>query len=273
MALNLPTSVQLADDDGVLRVTLARPDVRNALSMEMVEALREVFQYAETRGDLRALVLRGSGGHFCAGADVKDLASARARPRVGEENPVSEVNAAFGHLCDAFASLSLPTLCVLQGSVLGGGFGLCCAADVALADDTARFGLPETSLGVVPAQIAPFLVERLGYAEAKRLALLGGRIDAAEARALGLVHAVFAPGEALEAGLDATLTRLFACAPQATRATKRLFLRMRTLRPSDHIAYAANVFADAVMGAEGTEGTLAFLQKRSPSWQTRKAKS
>jgi isohexenylglutaconyl-CoA hydratase len=272
MALNLPASVQLADDEGVLRVTLARPDVRNALSLEMVRALHDVFQYAETREDLRTLVIRGSGGHFCAGADVKDLASARARPRVDGANPVAEVNAAFGHLCDAFANLSLPTICVLQGSVLGGGFGLCCAADIAIADETARFGLPETSLGVVPAQIAPFLVERLGYAEAKRLALLGGRIDAAEARALGLVHAVFAPGDALEAGVDSAIARLFACAPQATRATKRLFLRMRALRPSDHIVYAADVFAQAVLSPEGIEGTFAFLQKRSPSWQTRKAK-
>ena len=106
-----------------------------------------------------------------------------------------------------------------QAGATGGGFGLACAADVALADESARFGLPETSLGVIPAQIAPFLVERLGYAEAKRLALLGGRISAEEARTLGLVHGVYTPGAALGAALEAPLDRLFACAPAPPRAT------------------------------------------------------
>jgi isohexenylglutaconyl-CoA hydratase len=272
MALVLPPSVTVREDAGVLHVTLTRPDARNAMSLEMVEALRAVFTEAETQSELRVLVLRGSGGHFCAGADVKDLARARATASSDGKSPVAAVNAAFGELCEAFASLSLPTIAVLEGSVLGGGFGLACAADVALADESARFGLPETSLGVIPAQIAPFLVERLGYAEAKRLALLGGRIDAQEARALRLVHGVFAPGEALEAALAQHLDRLFACAPGATRETKRLFSRMRSVEPREHIPYAAEVFARAVSGPEGMEGTLAFMQKRVAAWNTRKGK-
>lgn len=270
MPLALPPSVSMLEDGGVLRVSLTRPDARNAMSLEMVEALRQVFVHAEARDDLRVVVLRGSGGHFCAGADVKDLARARATPPSDGRSPIAAVNAAFGELCEAFASLSLPTIAVLEGSVLGGGFGLACAADVALADESARFGLPETSLGVIPAQIAPFLVERLGYAEAKRLALLGGRIDAHEALGLRLVHGVFAPGAALEAAVEQHLTRLFACAPGATRETKRLFLRMRSVQPREHIPYAAEVFARAVSGTEGSEGTLAFMQKRTASWHTRK---
>jgi len=261
-------SVATSEDAGVLHVTLQRPDVRNAMSLAMVDELRQVFELAEQREDLRALVVRGANGHFCAGADIKDLARARSIPRTPERDPVAEVNAAFGYLCDAFARVSMPTICVLEGSVLGGGFGLSCAADVVIADTSARFGLPETSIGVVPAQIAPFLVERLGYSEAKRLALLGGRIDAEAARAVGLVHEVHAPGEALDRALAALLVRLRACAPQATRATKRLLLSLRPAQPGTFIPQAAAVFAAAATSAEGQEGTLAFLQKRTPSWNT-----
>src|SRR5262249_27492873 len=110
-------------------------------------------------------------------------------------------NARFGELCAAFAATGIAIIAALEGSVMGGGFGLACVADVVIASDTAQFRLPETSLGLVPAQIAPFLVERLGVAEARRLAVTGGRLDAKEALALRLVHEVHAADD-LDAALD-----------------------------------------------------------------------
>lgn len=253
--------------DGVRTITLNRPQARNAMTLGMLRELIRAFQEADADQALRVLVVRGSGGHFSAGADVKDFARARTAPKGEGVDPVMELSAAFGHVCATFAQVSLPTVCVLEGAVLGGGFGLACASDVTLAEERAVFGLPETSLGILPAQIAPFLVERLGYGQAKRLSLLGGRIDARSALSLGLVHEVAAGSAALEVALTGTLARFLACAPQATRATKRLLLRTRTEPAEALIDHAAEVFAAALTGPEGEEGTQAFIEKRRPSWQ------
>lgn len=271
MSETAPSTLSLSEQDSVLTVLLQRPHARNAMTLQMVHELSTVFTAAEARDDLRVVVLRGSGGHFCAGADVKDLLRARSEPVTDTHHPVAQTNAAFGHLCVKFARLSLPTVCVLEGSVLGGGLGLACAADFTLADETAAFGLPETSIGVVPAQIAPFLVERLGFAQAKRLALMGGKVDAKEALALGLVHELHTSGAALERALEDLLARLLRCAPRATRVTKQLLLRARTDSAESLIEHAAQVFVAQLDSPEGAEGTLAFVQKRAPAWHTRRS--
>lgn len=259
-------TLQRAEQHGVLTLTLARPEARNALTRSMVTALQEEFVKAEARDDLHALVLRGEGGDFCAGADLKDLLAAQPSSGTLATPEVAETNAAFGQLCAAFARLSLPTVCVLSGAVLGGGFGLACAADFALADQTARFGLPETSLGLVPAQIAPFLIDRLGFSQAKRLALMGGTVHAQEALAIGLVHELHTSAEALEQALAALLARLLRCAPQATRVTKGLLHRARERSLDEFVPHAAAQFAAQLASAEGSEGVRAFVQKRRPAW-------
>ena len=196
---------------GVLHITLNRPQVRNAMSLDMVRELREALQQAEGDASVRVVVLRGSEGHFCAGADIKDMAGARMRLAQGGfapgQDPIAELNAAFGELCLAYARSPLPIVAVLEGSVMGGGFGLSCVSDVTLAAASTVFRLPETSLGVIPAQIAPFLIERLGYAEAKRLAVTGGRIDARQALAIRLVHQVLDSEAELQAALRAKTGR------------------------------------------------------------------
>jgi isohexenylglutaconyl-CoA hydratase len=261
-------------DGAVLHVTLNRPESRNAMSLRMVMELRLALDAAETGGSVRAVVLRGAGGHFCAGGDLKDMAEARmrsmqAKPPASESgtgpDAISEVNAQFGKLCVAFADTPLALVVVLEGTVMGGGFGLACVADVALAGPSVAFRLPETSLGVVPAQIAPFLVERLGYSQAKRLAVTGGRLGAGDALAIGLVHAVHTPDQ-LDAALAAVLTDILACAPGAIAATKALMAKARFTAPADLVQEAALVFSRAVQGPEGLEGTTAFLQKRKPNW-------
>lgn len=255
------TTLALRRDGGVLHVTLNRPAQRNAMSLAMVRELRAVLTQAEMRGELRVIVLRGAGGHFCAGADVADLAAARARLA---DNPhaIEETNAAFGELCGAYAATGIATVAVVEGACMGGGFGLACVADVTLAAPGASFRLPETRLGLVPAQIAPFLVERLGVAEARRLAVTGATLDASAAHALRLVHGV---GD-VDALLAATLGDILACAPGAIAATKALMAKARLQSPASLVAEAAAVFSRAALGPEGQEGTLAFLGKRKPAW-------
>ena len=275
------TTLQVQTDRGVCTLTLNRPEVRNAMSLAMVSELLAALRAAEQDEGVRAIVLRGAGGHFCAGGDISDMAQARmklaqlqasvsasasASTSANEPNPVAETNAAFGRLCLAYARSPLPIVTVLEGTVMGGGFGLACVSDVSLALDTVSFRLPETSLGIIPAQIAPFLVERLGYAEAKRLAVTGAKVGAAEALTLRLVHEVHANAGELEGALQRTLAGILACGPQAIATTKALMARARQAPPEQLIDDAAELFAQAVLSEEGQEGTGAFMQKRKPKW-------
>jgi isohexenylglutaconyl-CoA hydratase len=234
----------------------------------MVEELCAVLAHAEA-GGARALVLRGAGGNFCAGADLKDMAGARRRELGGDGDAVAAVSARFGALCVAFARTGIATIAVLEGAVLGGGLGLACVVDVALAGRGAQQRLPETALGIVPAQIAAFLVERVGPSQARRLAVTGGKLTADEALAIGLVHEVHEDGPPLNEALAAALAKILCCAPGAIAATKRLMAHAQHTPAADLVEDAARVFARAARGPEGVEGTAAFLQKRLPNWALR----
>ena len=265
ITLDLKT-LRLTQGGGVLTVRLNRPEVRNAMSLQMVGELLQALDAAESDASVRVVVLRGEGGHFCSGGDIGDMAQARMRMAAGEGDAMADVNARFGQLCLAYSRSRLPIVTVVEGSVMGGGFGLACVSDVTLALANVAFRLPETSLGIVPAQIAPFLVERIGYAEAKRLAVTGGKVDAQEALTIRLVHEVHADVAALEDGLRQVLARIQACAPGAIATTKALLARASRQEPADLIDEAARLFSQAVQSPEGQEGTAAFMQKRQPSW-------
>ena len=260
-----PSALLLDAQGGVLHVRLHRPQVRNAMSQTMLVELLDTLAQAEKSG-VRVIVLRGSGGLFSAGADLKDMSVARATPIAHQTDPVAETNAKFGHVCAAYAHSPLAVVAVLEGAVMGGAFGLACTADVAIASHTVDFRLPETSLGVVPAQIAPFLVERLGYAEAKRLSVTGARVGAGEAYRIGLVHKVCENNADLEAAIATTVQQILACAPGAVAETKKLLRRARFEDPAALVEHAAAIFAKAARGPEGEEGVRAFIEKRKPSW-------
>lgn len=257
-------------DSGVLRVTMNRPERRNALSPEMVDELVALFTRLGGEPDLRAIVLRGAGGNFCAGADVKGLQGARAGGSgAGGGDPTAAVargNRRFGHLMCAVNDVPVPVVALVEGAVMGGGFGLVCVSDVALALRDARFGLPETGLGLIPAQIAPFVVQRVGLTQARRLMLTGARFDGAEALRLGLVHEAYADAAALEAGLAAVLSQIARCGPRANAATKTLVLSVQGRELGAVLDEAAQVFAQASVSDEAREGTLAFVEKRLPKW-------
>ena len=246
----------LEPHNGVLHITLNRPECRNAMSLEMVNELRTVV--AQLDSQVRAVVISGAGGHFCAGADVKDLI------RAGDQ--LQALNRAFGTLLQEVEAVPQVVIVVLQGAVLGGGFGLACVSDIAIADHQAQFGLPETSLGLLPAQIAPFVVKRIGLTQARRLALTAARFDGVEAERLGVVHFAERDPQALAERLDEVLGQVLRCAPGANARTKGLLLAS-VEQPLDVVLdRGAQWFAEAVTGEEGVEGTQAFVQKRRPGW-------
>jgi isohexenylglutaconyl-CoA hydratase len=260
---NLPhcETLLLNLEGGVLHVTLNRPDSRNAMSLAMVNELRAVLESVRHNAEVRALVLRGAAGHFCAGGDIKDMAGARAKGA----DAYRELNRAFGAMLEEFQNAPQVVLAVLEGAVLGGGFGLACISDIAIAAESCKFGLPETSLGILPAQIAPFVVKRVGLTQARRLALTAARFDGLEALRLGLVHYCEASNN-LETRLAEVLDQVRKCAPGANAQTKALLLATETESLSSLLDHAAGQFAEAVLGSEGAEGTMAFVQKRTPKW-------
>jgi len=241
---------------GVLHITLNRPECRNAMSLAMVKELRAVL--AQLDSQVRAVVISGAGGHFCAGADVKDLVGAGAQ--------LQALNRAFGTLLQEVEAVPQVVIVLLQGAVLGGGFGLACVSDIAIADQQAQFGLPETRLGLLPAQIAPFVVKRIGLTQARRLALTAARFDGVEAERLGVVHFVEHDAQALAQRLDEVLGQVLQCAPGANARTKALLLASMD-EPLDAVLdRGAQWFAEAVASEEGIEGTQAFVHKRKPRW-------
>ncbi|MBK7826451.1 enoyl-CoA hydratase-related protein [Nannocystis sp.] len=263
------TTLLLRRDGWRLHVTLNRPDARNAMSFAMVRELMAVFAAIADDRSLRAVILRGAGGSFCSGGDIKDMAAARgAEPGPDGKDPLATSNRLFGRMLEQIEAAPQAVVAVIEGAALGGGFGLCCVSDVAIASDDARFRLPETSLGVPPAQIAPFIVRRLGLTQARRLAVTGGSLDAAQALALALVHHV-SPRTGLDDLLARVLQDIARCAPGAVATTKRLVLAAagahgETL--STLLDAAADDFAAAARGPESVEGMTAFIQKRSPQW-------
>lgn len=267
MVLPQTEHLRLSLEDGVLTVLLSRPKVRNAMSLKTVSELEATFDAIADRRDVRAVVLRGAGGHFCAGGDIKDMAAARGKPK-GEDgkDALHAVNRRFGEIIAKVDRAAQAVVAVCEGAVLGGGFGLACVADVTLTMADAKFGLPETGLGLPPAQIAAFLVRRLGLSQARRLAVTGGRFDGHRALAIGLAHEVAESPDALEALLATTLKQILRCAPGAVATTKQIMNDVGRVELERLLDAAATSFAEAARGPEGVEGMMAFMQKREPQW-------
>jgi isohexenylglutaconyl-CoA hydratase len=267
--MNLPeaTTLLLRQDGGVLHVTLNRPDARNALNATMLGELNAVLDAIAACNEVRAVVLRGAGGHFCAGADLKEvMASGIKQPAAGEADPIERWSRSFGAMLRKAGSLPAVLIAVCEGAVLGGGFGFACVSDIAFAHGDAKFGLPETTRGLPPAQIAPFVVERIGLTQARRLCLTGAQFRGHEALALGLVHECFDDEAGLQARLDQTLKQILLCAPQANAVTKDIILKVARMDMDAVLDDAAHKFATCVRGPEAPEGIAAFMQKRSPKW-------
>ncbi|WP_193164483.1 enoyl-CoA hydratase/isomerase family protein [Microbulbifer hainanensis] len=261
----------IVEQQGSARLlTLNRPQQRNAMNLQMVEDLLQQLATAEADEQIRALVLRGSSGHFCAGGDIADMLTAQQRAADGDSDAFYRMNRHFGELLSRFNQTNLVVVAALEGAVMGGGFGLACIADICLAAQGARFALPETRLGLPPAQIAPFVATRLGQFQARRLALSGVTIDTEEAARIGLVHAIAESGEALTDSVNQQLQAIHACAPNALATTKQLLRDSAGLRDSGLEALldsAARQFADAMQRGEGREGARAFIEKRPAEWQ------
>lgn len=249
--------------------TLNAPATRNALTDAMVAALRAACERAQGDAALRVVVLRGAGGHFCAGGSLGNFASAIGQPNEGGPDPLVAVNRDYGHLLQALCALPQALVAAVQGAAMGGGVGLLCCADHVLAAPDAQFATPEVTLGIVPAQIAPFVVRRLGHGRARDWLLSGARWTAARAREAGLVDAV-ADGD-FDTALLQYVQRLAQAAPAAVAETKQLLAAIHSDTPLDEVLDAAALaFARALRGPEAAQGLKAFAARQPAPWTQEK---
>jgi methylglutaconyl-CoA hydratase len=246
------SALRIEREGSVLRVTLARPERRNAFDAELIRALTEAFADV---GDARVVVLAGDGESFCAGADIEWQRSAIDLSY--EENVEDALR--LHAMLEAIDSCPAPVVARIQGYCLGGGCGLAASVDVALAADDATFGFSEVKLGIVPAVISPFVLSRIGEGAARRYFLTGERFDAATALHIGLVHEVAAD---LDEAVERVVGELLGSGPEAIRAAKALI----RVRPGGD--EAAHIAAQLRTSEEGQAGLRAFLEKRPAPWRS-----
>ena len=269
MASVLPatTHLRLERDGAVLRLWFNRPETRNALSAEMVREFQATLDAVRDDRAIRIIVLRGTGGTFCAGGDIKNMQATGVAPSQGTVDETRASNRRYGAMLQALDEAPQATIAVVEGWAMGGGIGFASVADITLAMANAQFAMTEVTLGIVPAAISPFVVRRIGLTNARRFAVSGARLDGHGARAVGFVHEVADDTAALESLLNAQINQILKCAPGAVAETKRLMLRAATAMPmTELLDHAAVSFADAVRSVEGREGTAAFVEKRKPAW-------
>lgn len=249
-----------------LAATLAAPATRNALTDAMVEGLHSALASVAQHPSLRAVLLRGASGTFCAGGDFSSFKAVMAvPPPAGAPDPIARFNRGFGGLLEALAACDVATIAVVDGAAMGGGVGLAAACDFVLAADDAQFAMPEVTLGLPPAQIAPFVAARIGHGAALRLMLTGQRVDAARALALGLADEVHAT-DALDARIAELLTQLQRAEPAALRVTKAILRQRQNTPLSATLDFAAEAFARSLRSGTASEGLAALAAKRKPNW-------
>jgi methylglutaconyl-CoA hydratase len=254
-------SVLIERDGAILRITLNRPEVRNAFDEEVVRAVTAAATSAADDQSLRAVVLAGRGKTFCSGADVAWMAKAIAYSR--QENLSDAEDLA--RMLERLDTLPVPVIGRIQGSALGGGVGLAAICDIVVAADDAVFALTEVKLGILPAVVAPYVLRKIGISAARELFLTGMRFDAARARTLGLVHEVV-PSDALDAAVARRITDVLAASPAGIARAKALIREIAGAHPDDVIGVTTNAIASQRVSEEGQEGLRAFLEKRKPSW-------
>ncbi len=249
----------------VVEAILNRPARRNAMSTDLVERLDALLAELREDGEARILVIGGAGGHFCAGLDLTEVGA----PMPPEQKRAAQLerNRRTGARFAAIAALPQVVIARVSGAAYAGGLGLVCAADIALADATARFAAPEVRRGLVPAQILPWLVRRMGRSEASRLVLQGQVMDASAALAAGLVHEVAADAAVLAVRVDAVIADVLQGAPGALAETKALIAALGSTVPEGYAEAGAAAFARAAAG-EAAAGIAAFKAKEAPSWVT-----
>jgi methylglutaconyl-CoA hydratase len=254
-------TITVSSQANLARVTLARPDVRNAFNADVIRELRDTFTSLSDDPHVRAVVLAGEGPSFCGGADINWM---RGALELSYDENVADAEG-MSMMFRAIDRCSKPVIGRIHGAALGGGSGLTAVCDIAIASDDALFGFTEVKLGIIPAVISPFVLSKIGQSHARALFLTGERFDAARALRIGLVHQVVAP-DVLDAAVDATVAQIMTAGPSAVAAAKRLVPTVLSATYDDTLGITANAIARQRTSPEGQEGLRAFLERRKATF-------
>jgi methylglutaconyl-CoA hydratase len=240
-------------------LTMNRPDKHNAFNPALIEELRQGFLQEGADPEVRVIVLAGAGASFSAGADLEWM---KGQGEASESDNIRSAQEMAG-LFIAIDRCPKPVVARVQGAALGGGSGLVCSVDIAVAGPKALFGFTEVRLGLVAAVISPFVARRLGYSNTRAKMVTGERFSAQEAFRIGMVHQL---AEDLDATVDSVVKELLQGSPQAQKASKELLAEIWDLPHSEQLQPTARAIAAARASSDGREGLAAFLEKRKPNW-------
>ncbi len=250
---------------GWLTIALNRPETRNALSSLMIEDLMAVLENTAGNSNVRGITMRGNGGTFCAGGDLKGF-----KETFDSDTPdIAAIEASSrraGELFERINTMPQVVVMLVEGAAMAGGLGMVCAGDIVAVTKDANFALTEVTLGIPPAQIAPFVIGRLGLKTGRRLMLTAARFDGAEAHDIGLADYLVDEADSLGSVEAIVKKSVLRCAPGAIAATKEILLRAPHHGAAEMRDHAAQRFAECLTGDEAREGISAFLEKRRPEW-------
>ena len=258
-------NILLEEDHAWLTIWFNRPDNRNALSKELTTELKAVLNAIRDDRSIRGITLRGKGGVFCAGGDLKGFKNNYQ----GGSQTVDDIAASSrqgGEMFDLINEMPQVVLILVEGAAMAGGLGMVCTADIVAVTKDAKFAMTETAIGIPPAQIAPFVAQRLGLRIARRLMVTASRFDGAEAGRLGLADYVVDDAAGLDQIQADVQKSVMRCAPNANAITKAIVLATRHLDREGQLDFAAKGFAECMLSDEGREGVASFLEKRKPAW-------
>ena len=243
-----------------------QPEKRNPLTDGAVDELKAVFKVLRGDRTVRGVTLRGRGEVFSSGGDLKafkDGFQARAN-----HADIMQMSRSIAELLDGLNSLPQVTISIVEGAAIAGGFGLVCCSDVVICQSDAKFSMSETMIGLSPAQIAPFVIQRLGYAVARRLMLTGARFRGVEAKDIGLADFIAGTADELSQLELQIRQQVYRCAPGAVADTKALLIALPDLSRDVAVEAAADNFAGRMLSEEAKEGLASFFEKRKPHWAT-----
>lgn len=264
--INLPVtkSLDLEIENGWLNIWFNEPKIRNALTQERIKELQNLCNTLNTARDVRGVTFRGRENIFCAGVDLKAVQMLfQSKP---SRNEIFNYSKVAGDLISSINSLPQIVVMAVEGAAIAGGFGIACLGDFVLADSKTKFSLTETKLGLSPAQIAPYVAQRLGFSRARQLMLTGASFLGEEALAIGLVDKLTNSSQDMFNEELRIKELTLSCAPGAVAETKNIILKIPYLSKKEYMELAAKNFTDRVLSDEGREGVLSFIQKRKPSW-------
>lgn len=260
--------IELELDNGWLTIWFDQPDTRNALTDELVDGVRRTLEAVRDDRDVRGITLRGKHGVFCAGGNLKQFKSSFQGGEGGSGSRETTIQMSKGAavLFDLINEAPQVVIAIIEGAAMAGGFGMACCADVVICEADAKFAMTETAIGISPAQIAPFVIQKLGYATARRLMLTAARFNGEGAHDLGFADFVASDVEGLNAIERQIRSQVLKCAPGAIADTKSLIIALPDMNREQAIQAAAENFTGRLLSDEGREGVASFLEKRKPAW-------